>query len=534
LSDAYQVIARKWRPATFADVTGQHHVIQALQNGVRLNKFPNAYIFSGIRGVGKTSIARILARSINCEDGPTPTPCGKCSRCKEILAGTALDVIEIDGASNNGVDEVREMREHLQYAPAKCRMKIYIVDEVHMLSTAAFNAFLKTLEEPPPNTLFIFATTELGKIPDTVLSRCQCFEFRALSQSQVMEKLTAIAKKENITINESALRMVARRADGSMRDGESLLDQVSAYSDGEITEDCVGLVLGLVSRDKIWTLLESIISRDIDTAIVNINELYYSGYDITSIIREMVETVRDMSLVKVMASPNKVLDEREEVIERLKKLVSSLSATRLQQFYDLLLRANQQSRFSGNPLSVVEMTLMKMVRLDDLVPVDDIISKIKGVVKESGASTGQGVSRGSSAVRVDRSSHKSSPPPEVSNKDSDIWSGIKSSVSEVSQSLAAVLESATLDIDGLNAVLNYPSDNSMVGDRLKKDEDLIASKITKFIGKGANVVLKGIGAVSNSASQADKNADKEGFIKMQSHPIVAKAIDAFEGVADVD
>ncbi|MBI3793625.1 MAG: DNA polymerase III subunit gamma/tau [Nitrospinae bacterium] len=297
----YVVMARKWRPSLFSDVVGQQHIVRALQNAITMNRIAGAYIFSGMRGVGKTSMARIFARSINCEKGPTVTPCGECKNCLEIANGSSMDVIEIDGASNNGVDEIRDIKDHVQYAPVKCRTKIYIIDEVHMLSPAAFNAFLKTLEEPPPHTLFIMATTEQSKIPETVLSRCQCFEFRAISDAQINQRLTEIAEKEKMDITPGAITMVARRAEGSMRDAQSMLDQAASYGGGTLDENTLGVVLGLVSREKVWAVMGAVMKKDTDLAIKQLHDLYYSGFDAGVIIRELCEASRTLAIAKVSA-----------------------------------------------------------------------------------------------------------------------------------------------------------------------------------------------------------------------------------------
>ncbi|HSF32095.1 MAG TPA: DNA polymerase III subunit gamma/tau, partial [Candidatus Tectomicrobia bacterium] len=254
---SYQVTARKWRPQTFAELVGQEHVARTLQNALRQGRIAHAYLFSGTRGVGKTTTARVLAKALNCEQGPLPEPCNECALCQAITMGSSLDVLEIDGASNRGIDEIRDLREKIRYAPARSRYKVYIIDEVHMLTEHAFNALLKTLEEPPPQVVFIFATTEPQKVPITILSRCQRFDFRKVASAEIALCLEKIAEQESIRISREALHRIARRAEGSLRDAQTLFDQVVAFCGSEVREEDVGQLLGLAGEDQMLALLEA-------------------------------------------------------------------------------------------------------------------------------------------------------------------------------------------------------------------------------------------------------------------------------------
>src|SRR5438046_1748034 len=264
---SYEVFARKYRPQTFDDLVGQAHVSRTLKNAVAQNRLAHAYLFVGPRGIGKTSTARILAKSLNCIKGPTVTPCGECDNCREIAGGNSLDVIEIDGASNRGIDDVRELRDNVRYAPAKGRYKIYIIDEVHMLTKEAFNALLKTLEEPPPHVKFIFATTEVDKVPITILSRCQRFDFAGIALPRIVERLHAIVEKEGMKADDSALELVARRAGGSMRDAQSLLDQLLAFGGDRLSADQVHRLLGTAPDDVIAGLVAAVLAKDAKQAL---------------------------------------------------------------------------------------------------------------------------------------------------------------------------------------------------------------------------------------------------------------------------
>ncbi len=259
----YLVIARKWRPKQFEEVVGQEHITLTLQNAIKKDRVASAYLFSGPRGVGKTTTARILAKALNCEKGPTPQPCDSCTPCQEIAEGHSIDVLEIDGASNRGIDEVRSLRESTRYTPSNLRYKIYIIDEVHMLTTEAFNALLKTLEEPPPHVVFIFATTEANKVPATILSRCQRFDFRRIPQEKIVEQLKKICDQETIQIDDQALYLIARKSEGCMRDSQSLLDQVLSFSDHTVSKDDVISLLGIIQHDEFFTISEAIARKAI-------------------------------------------------------------------------------------------------------------------------------------------------------------------------------------------------------------------------------------------------------------------------------
>ncbi|HQB14150.1 MAG TPA: DNA polymerase III subunit gamma/tau, partial [Syntrophales bacterium] len=273
----YQVMARKWRPQGFEEVAGQDHVVRTLQNAVKLDRIAHAFIFSGPRGVGKTSIARILAKALNCERGPTPTPCQVCIHCREITDGIALDVHEIDGASNRGIDEVRELRENIKFLPASARFKVYIIDEVHMLTREAFNALLKTLEEPPPHIVFIFATTETHKIPATILSRCQCFDFRRISRKEIAVNLRKIATGEGIEISDRGVAWIAAAGDGSMRDAQSVFDQVVSYAGETVADEHIEELLGLTDRRFVVAVAAAVLARDGAQCLKLIDEAYYAG-----------------------------------------------------------------------------------------------------------------------------------------------------------------------------------------------------------------------------------------------------------------
>src|SRR6187551_714243 len=303
----YEVFARKYRPQTFDDLVGQNHVSRTLKNAVSQNRLAHAYLFVGPRGVGKTSTARILAKSLNCVKGPTVTPCGECDNCREIAAGNSLDVIEIDGASNNSVEDVRQLRENVRYAPAKGRYKIYLIDEVHMLSSAAFNALLKTLEEPPGHVKFIFATTEPQKVPATILSRCQRFDLHRIPANLIAQHLQFIAKKEKITLQPAAAHAIARGAEGGMRDAESMLDQLVAFCGEKITEPDVLNVFGFTSQQMVIDFVGRILRGETADALALLHEQCEAGKDMMKLMSDTIAYLRDLLVFKV--KPDALSDE---------------------------------------------------------------------------------------------------------------------------------------------------------------------------------------------------------------------------------
>jgi len=356
----HQSLYRKWRPQTFEDIIGQRHITQTLINAISLNRISHAYIFSGPRGVGKTTTARILAKSLNCEKGPTPHPCNKCERCIRITNGYSMDVMEIDGASNNGVDSIRELRNKVNFAPAEGKYKIYIIDEVHMLSQGAFNALLKTLEEPPSHVIFIFATTDPHKIPSTILSRCQWFNFRRISLADIMAKLKMIVEDEKLNIDDKTLNIIARSSTGSMRDAESALDQIIAYCGKDITSQSVREVLGIIEEEVFFEFLEAIIKNETLKGIEIINRTSDLGEDASQFIKNLMEYVHNLSLAKVCQK--EILNLKgifTEDRERLLKQSKTIKLEKLFNIVDYLAETERKMRYTRHPWILLEMLVVK-------------------------------------------------------------------------------------------------------------------------------------------------------------------------------
>ena len=371
----YTVVARRYRPQSFEDVVGQDHVVQALRNAIRLDRIAQAYLFSGTRGVGKTSIARIFAKCLNCERGPTVEPDLTCDICQAIAVGQDVDVIEIDGASNNGVEAVRELRQNAGLRPSRARFKIYYIDEVHMLSTGAFNALLKTLEEPPAHVKFFFATTEKNKIPITVLSRCQVFDFAGISPAQIVETLAEICRREGIAADAEALQVVARRAGGSMRDAQSLLEQLLSAGTAGLTAEVVHQVLGTAADERVLGLIEALVDRDAGTALTLLDGAAASGVQPVDLLNGVLEFLRDAMVVAAGANvPALAASPSQE--PRLKALAGRWGLDTILAAQQILAETRGRLRGSPHGRLLVEMGLVRVARLEDLAEVGELVARL--------------------------------------------------------------------------------------------------------------------------------------------------------------
>ncbi len=386
---SYLVLARKYRPRRFADLVGQEHVAKTLTNAIALDRVHHAFLFTGARGVGKTSSARILAMALSCETGPTPNPCGQCGLCKEIASGQSVDVLEIDGASNTGVDDVRTLREGVKYAPSRARKKVYIIDEVHMLSTSAFNALLKTLEEPPSHVVFILATTEVHKIPATIMSRVQRYDFKLVPTARLVEHLGTILQAEGVKFDVDGLRVVARQAAGSVRDALSLLDQVIAFvGDEAITAERAAQVLGLADNRLLFSLGQAVLTKDVATALRALSAAMDRGVDLTQLARNFLTFLHDLEMVALLADPSDVVDLTAEEVAEAKTLAAQAHGGLLQMLFDRWARAVEEGGKSLTPRLLYEMAMVDLCLAEPLLPLGDLLGRLESLEGRLGPSGG--------------------------------------------------------------------------------------------------------------------------------------------------
>jgi len=407
---SYLVLARKWRPQGFDDLVGQEPITRILKNSISQKKIAHAYIFSGPRGVGKTSTARILAKALNCKNGPTPSPCGTCASCTAVKDGTSIDVLEIDGASNNSVEDVRDLREGVKYTPLGGRYKIYIIDEAHMLSPSAFNALLKPLEEPPPHAIFVLATTAPRKIPATIFSRCQHLPFRRISAQNIKERLRHIASSDGIKISDSAIDMVARAADGSMRDSLTILDQVTAFS-SEIDAEGVKDLLGIADTGMLAEISTAVINGDREKIVSVIAELVDKGADLKPFVKDLVGFFRNLLIAKFVKKPEELLELSEDEIKIVGRILPKISPDLLMLMLSEMVKAELDVRSSFSPRLSLEMSLIRISFLSTLKPVQEAIDNIDALIRGQAS----GVSGQMSGVReekADARTHELGPEPQ--------------------------------------------------------------------------------------------------------------------------
>ena len=381
---SYEVLARKWRPQVFSDVIGQDHVTETLMNAIKNDRLAHAYLFSGARGVGKTSVARILAKAINCGSGEPGIPCNRCHSCKEITVGSSVDVQEIDGASNRGIDEIRELRENVKYMPSSGKFRVYIIDEVHMLTKEAFNALLKTLEEPPAHVKFIFATTEPHKVPVTIISRCQRFDFKRIPVKGIIGQLEKIIHREGIEFKDSGLKIIARAAEGSMRDAESLLDQIISFAGTKVEDEDIVNILGLIDRNLLFDTSLAIIEGSSEKCLDIVEKIYNNGYDIKEFYRALMDQFRNL-LVSLIASDDELLDMDDDDRREVRRQAELAGKEKLQQSLNMLIAREVDLRTTFHPRLFLEIIMIRLSRIGEMLSFDDIIKKIGALEKRLSA-----------------------------------------------------------------------------------------------------------------------------------------------------
>ncbi len=387
---SYTVLARKYRPQTFADLVGQEHVSRTIGNAIAGGRVAHAFLFTGARGVGKTTTARLLAKALNCEKGPTAEPCNACDPCRDITVGNDLDVLEIDGASNNGVDDVRRLQETLPFRPARDRFKVVIVDEVHMLSTGAFNAFLKTLEEPPAHVKFIFATTEVHKVPVTIRSRCQRYDFRLIPHAIVSARVREILSRESITADDAAVAIVAREAAGSMRDALTVLDQLLALGGDGLKGEDVARGLGIASRKHVFITVDAMLSADAATCLRTVSSVGEQGLDMLHFARQLLECVRDLVVLRVLGDDDELVDLVADEREEAKRIAGSKSREELERAFSGVGKLVEEVGHSGSPQITLEMGLVRLADRPPLMAVRELIERMRALEERLGTGPGPG------------------------------------------------------------------------------------------------------------------------------------------------
>ena len=375
---------RKWRPQTFEEIIGQERVTRTLQNAIRANRVVHAYLFAGHRGTGKTTTARILAKALNCVQGPTPTPCNACPNCAAISGGYSVDVIEIDAASNRGIEEIREIRERIRLVPTEGRYKVYIIDEAHMLTTEAANALLKTLEEPPPHAILVLVTTEPHRLPPTILSRCQRFDFRRISQREIIGRLKHIAQTEGFAINDEALVLIAASADGSVRDAESVLDQLTSYTDGPITAKDVLAVLGIVEAETAHRFADAVIRRDVVACLDLVNQVIDEGKDVHQVLRTLIDHFRDLLVMKTGDQAAQILDTTEHRLQALRTQAEQASTENILRALNVLSATETEARWSPQPRLLLEIALIRLCRPEMDPTLEGLRARVQAIEQQMG------------------------------------------------------------------------------------------------------------------------------------------------------
>jgi len=544
---SYIVFARKYRPQAFEEVVGQSHITTTLENAIAQERVAHAYIFAGPRGVGKTTTARIFAKALNCDKGPTANPCNKCPSCIEITQGSSLDILEIDGASNRGIDEIRNLRESVKFSPSKGRFKVYIIDEVHMLTSEAFNALLKTLEEPPKHVKFIFATTQAHKVPSTILSRCQRFDFRRISIKDIVDSLKAIAKKENLKVDDDVLILMAKHSDGSMRDAQVVLDQISSFADGKISLEDASKILGAVSDDILFGLADSIRSKDALKALEIIDDLTNEGKDVVQIVLYLIEHFRDLSVAKIKKDPLALIDASPEKIKRYEEQARNFTAEEMLYIIYTLSNTIDFVRKSSMARVPFEVAMIKLTRMGSIASPADLLERLekierglkKDILPEEILKPVDNIRKEPSQephreVKPDKKAHGTSLDEIIGS-----WNAIAGQVQERKISVAMYLkEGYPESVDSGTLSISFPKSSRFHKDTLESPEcrSIIQKAIKDVTGLDLKLKLTiSENGTSRSGLPKDASGDSDGIIKDMSskkdssEPIISDALEIFGG-----
>jgi DNA polymerase-3 subunit gamma/tau len=545
---SYQVFARKYRPQTFDDLVGQTHVTRTLKNAVEQNRLAHAYLFVGPRGIGKTSTARILAKALNCVNGPTVTPCGVCDSCKEITGGNSLDVLEIDGASNNGVEQVRELRDNVRYAPSKGHFKIYIIDEVHMLTSAAFNALLKTLEEPPPHVKFIFATTEPQKVLPTILSRCQRFDLHRIPANLIAQHLQFIAGKEKIVLDPAAAHAIAKGADGGLRDAESMLDQLVAFCGDKIAEPDVLSVFGFTSEQTVAQFTEKILRGETPEALELLHTEADSGKDMMKLMSDLISYLRDLLVGKV--KPEALADDLNPDLQKsLETQAAMIETDRLLELIDQFAAAEGRMKWAPNKRLHFEVAIIKAIQTLNQVTLNEVIENLaalrdgreqappaKPSVKrtvEAAASAAPPPKPQAARVAETPPAPRNETPPLSQTDHKEVWQKTTERVRATRKLISGWVDAGTaLGVEGRFFVVGFPPDHksameSLSIPRTREFLEAIVKEISGQDWKIKFVLKEGLTVAAPAEPAAPKKPESQATFK--DDPLIREALEIFKG-----
>ena len=541
---SYLVLARKWRPKVFDEVIGQEDIIQTLKNAISTGKTAHAFIFSGPRGVGKTSTARIVAKALNCKDGPTNLPCSECTNCKEISEGNSLDVIEIDAASHTGVKDIREIIENVKYLPSSGKTKIYIIDEAHMLSQSAFNALLKTLEEPPPHVLFILATTDVQKIPVTILSRCQRYDFKKVSTDKIKDRIKLVTFTENISVNEETIYSIAQESDGSLRDALSLLDQLVATFGTDIKHEEAARVLGLLDRQLLRKAISAIFQKDTKMCLETLNEASLKGVSPRRFAEDLLKTLRNALIIR--ATGGEIISNISKEEKREIELLSTdYSIESLELLFNLMLKGTEEVQQSSYPQMALEVTLVKLTILDTSIAIGDILKSIEGLkdkLVNADTPSHHKESPQTKAPTQAAKTQKDSAPDVESTNDTKRSDKIKEEktknvegqdflrfLKEKKPVIAMQLEHAESMRIGESVIdIEFPSQSIHYDYMIRKETQDTLRKLSKeFFGRDYKIVAHASSSNSDNTSLSDKNSKIRSQIKDTQS--VKDAMEIFRG-----
>lgn len=536
----YQVLARKWRPQNFHELVGQEHVARSLINALQTGRVAHAFLFAGPRGSGKTTTARILAKALNCHENKPAAPCTQCVACVEIAGGNCMDVLEIDAASNRGIDEIRELRDNVRYSPARDKYKVFIIDEVHMLTAEAFNALLKTLEEPPSHVVFILATTEYHKIPATILSRCQQYNFKLIAFPLILERLRQIANAEEIQISHSCLEQIAFSSGGSMRDAMSALDQVLAFSGNTVRAEDVTLLLGLVEPALLANTVRAIAQRDVDRLLKVVDELVVTGQDLQNFCRRLLGQFRNLMVLKAGASDPSILGIPESLLPDLQKQAALFSQEDLLRLFDSLLQTEVDLKYATQIRFELEMGLIKLAQIARLRSLEDLITEFTALVKGA-----PGTARLDNLARSEEKVEATAPQPpsaaEVSREvpaegrePRTLMERIAAAVhKQPLQSILEEVESAKLE--GNVLILDLASLNDFYLQQIRENLSVIAQAASAVVGQSLKVVIGNDKASVTSGggqltpTRPESEAPMDTLDKAKREPVVRSFLDTFPG-----